>query len=131
MKIAFDYDAMIAGAEIILNGELTENKSLTVKLSGHKAFQRVGAPGWWEYNYFFAFCHNEQNYILMYNSCIQGEGWFLEKAPKTDLNTNAPIVFGNIGNVEKGKRCCVDLLTDHATIDLILGEPHPKHCRGY
>ena len=131
MEIEFDYDATISGTEIIFNGELTDNKNLKVKLSGHKGYQCIGEPRWWEYNYYFAFSHNKQNYILMYTSNIQGEGWFLFEAQKADLNMKSPIVFCNIRNHEKGKWCHVDMLTDHATIDLILGEPRPRHCRGY
>ena len=39
MEIEFDYDATISGTEIIFNGELTDNKNLKVKLSGHKGYQ--------------------------------------------------------------------------------------------
>ena len=131
MEIEFDYDATISGTEIIFNGELTDNKNLKVKLSGHKGYQCFGGTFSWAYNYYFAFSHNKQNYILMYTSTIQGEGWFLFEAQKADLNMKSPIVFCNIQNHEKGKWCHVDMLTDHATIDLILGEPRPRHCRGY
>ncbi len=130
MAVTFYYDEKIAGAELILNGVLVGNQPIKVTLSGHKAYDYKGSPSWWEYNWYFLFCYNKQNYILLYNSCAQGEGWFLEETYGTDLNTTGSVVFQNVKNRTHEKWSYVDLLTDHATIDKILGD-RPRHCRGY
>ena len=120
----------ITGTELVLNSELIGNQPIKIKLSGHRAYNCMGSATWWEYNWYFSFCHNNQNYILLYNSCIQGEGWFLEETHTAKLNVTSSIVFQNVRDRVKGKWSYVELLSDHATIDKILGD-RPRHCRGY
>ena len=130
MDVTFNYDEKIAGVKLILNGDLIGNQPVEVTLSGYKAYDCKGSPRWWEYNWYFLFCHNKQNYILLYNSCIQGEGWFLEETYGTNLNITLSSVCKDVRNCTFGKYSSVKLLSDHTTIDTILGD-RPRHCRGY
>ena len=130
MDVTFNYDKKIAGTELTLSGDLIGNQPINIILSGHKAYDCNDSSTWWEYNWYFLFCHNKQNYILLYNSCIHGEGWFLEETYETNLNTTLSIIFQNVRNRTHGKYSRVDLLSDHAIIDKILGD-RPRHCRGY
>ena len=130
MDVTFHYDEKIAGVELILKGDLIGNQPIKVTLSGHKAYDYTGSPAWWEYTWYFLFCYNKQNYILLYNSCTQGNGWFLEETYGTDLNTTVSIMLHDVRDRTHGKWSCVDLLADQAAIDDIVGA-RPRHCRGY
>ena len=130
MDIPFVFDKKIAGTELIVQSRFLGDQPVKITLSGHKAYDCTGSPAWWAYNWYFSFCSNQQNYILQYQSTMHGEGWFLEETNNTELNTTSPIVFRNVGNREQDVFSGVDLVSDHAVIDKILGD-RPRHCRGY
>ncbi|MBQ9166676.1 MAG: hypothetical protein IJX71_07135 [Oscillospiraceae bacterium] len=130
MDIEFTYDPAIVGVELPVNGEFTGNRDLKVTLTGHRAYHcSAGYPDW-SYDWFFACSYKKQRCILKYNSCSQGQGWFLMEAPKVEMKQKRPVSLYDFRFPERGRWSSVDLLAEHTVIDELLGD-RPRHCRGY